>query len=103
MLPKRHRFSFKEKLPKNIYHSQSFNVRYGANADELKVAVVVSRQVHKKAAIRNKIKRNLLKALADKINKDRRVNLIFYIKRKALDIANYEDELEQVIDLIEEL
>ena len=104
MFSKKHRFSFKEGLPKETKSFPSFTLRYGKNQEgALKTAVVVSKKVHKKAVIRNKIKRNLLRALSLKIDKSRGVNLVFYIKRKALEIANLEDEVEQVLDLIEEI
>ncbi|OGH15880.1 MAG: hypothetical protein A3C30_03570 [Candidatus Levybacteria bacterium RIFCSPHIGHO2_02_FULL_40_18] len=104
MLPKEHRFSFKKGLPNKAKSFPSFTLRYGKNREGgLKTAVVVSKKVHKKAVIRNKIKRKLLRMLSDKIDKSRAVNLVFYIKRRALDIANLEDEVEQVLDLIEEI
>ena len=104
MFAKRYRFSFRERLPNKTKSFPSFTVRYGKNrAGGLKTAVIVSKKVHNNASIRNKIKRNLLRMLSDKIDKSREIDLVFYIKRKALEIANLEDELEQVLDLIEEI
>lgn len=104
MFARKHRYSFKEGLPKKTKSFPSFTLRYGKNQEgAVKAAVVVSKKVHKKAVIRNKIKRSLLRALAAKIDKSRGVNLVFYIKRKALDIVNFEDEIEQVLDLVEEI
>jgi len=104
MFSKKHRFSFKKGLPNKTKSFPSFTLRYGKNREGgLKTAVVVSKKVHKNASIRNKIKRDILRVLSDKIDKSREANLVFYIKRKALEIANLEDEIEQVLDLIEEI
>src|SRR3990167_9317200 len=94
MFTKSSRFSFKRALPKNVFHSPSFNLRYEKNEATLKVAVVVSKKVDKRATVRNKVKRQLLEALRNKISNDENLNLVFYIKNNALNRNNLDLEKE---------
>jgi ribonuclease P protein component len=99
-LPKKNRFSFKNKLPKNTLNSQSFSVRYQRNDEGLKIAVVVSKRVDKRATTRNKLKREVLKILKDKIGTDINQSLIFYLKSSITGSTNLERELEEAINKI---
>ena len=96
MLAKKNRFSFKNRLPKQILNSQSFNLRYDKNDEGLKVAVVVSKKIDKRAVVRNKIKRQILEAVVKNINLDKGLTLIFYAKKQTTS-SNLENE---VIDAV---
>ena len=94
MFAKKNRFSFKNKLPKQILHSQSFTVRYEKNEEGLKVAVVVSKKVDKRAVIRNKIKRIILEAVRKTLGTDTGLTLVFYAKKPAASSENLEKEVK---------
>ncbi len=97
MFSRKNRFSFKKKLPKNIFNSQSFTLRYDKNDEGLKVGVVVSKKVDKRAVVRNKIKRKILVVVASLIKVNEPFNLVFYVKKYAVENLNIEKEIEQVI------
>ncbi len=104
MFAKVFRYPFKEGLPKNSESFPSFSLRYQANdIGRLRVAVVVSKKVHKNATIRNRVKRKLLAHIEGKINKNKGIDLVFYLKRKALEVENMTDEIRSVLDLLEEI
>ena len=104
MFARKHRFSFKEGLPKRTKSFPSFNLRYGKNElGKARVAAVVSKRVHKHATARNAIKRRFLAHLEERLNKNRGLDLVFYIKKKALDVANLADEVESAVDFLEEI
>lgn len=98
MLGKKHRFSFKDKLPSRVLNFPSFSIRYGRNEDELKVAVVVSKRIDKRATVRNRIKRRVLNAIRKTIDLDKALNLVFYIKKNAQSSENLENEVERAIN-----
>ncbi len=97
MFAKKQRFSFKTKLPSNLFSSQSFSVRYGENAESLKVAVVVSKKVDRSAVARNKIKRRILEAVRKSFDMNTPVSLVFYAKGKALESSTIDAELKELI------
>src|SRR3990167_10762135 len=99
MFTKSSRFSFKRALPKNVFHSPSFNLRYEKNEGVLKVAVVVSKKVDKRATVRNKIKRQILENVRHKINQDVPFNLVFYAKTASAD--NLEKEIDEAKNNLE--
>lgn len=99
MLARSNRFSFKNKLPKNTLNSQSFNIRYEKNDEELKIAVVVSKKVDSKAVARNRIKRKIIAILGDKARQDSGLSLVFYIK-KEINEEMLEDEIESALKKI---
>ena len=101
MLPRKYRFSFKDRLPKKILNSESFSVRYSKNEDRLRVAVVVSKRVDKRATVRNRIKRKVLDIIGKKINKNEGLTLVFYMKNRAVESLNLEKEIETVMETIE--
>lgn len=101
MLPRESRFSFRNKLPKNVFHSQSFTVRYQENNKGLAVAVVVSKKVDKRAVIRNKIKRRLIGIIQKEIKTDTPVSLVFYVKKQALnESSNLGEEIKKIHGII---
>lgn len=97
MFAKKNRYSFRDALPKNILNSRSFNVRYGKNDGELKVAVVVSKKVDKRAVVRNKIKRAILEAVRKNLGMDIGLTLVFYAKRQAVESSNLDQEIETAL------
>lgn len=99
MLPKANRFQFKSNLPKQTLNSDSFSLRYDKNEKELKVAVVVSKKVDKRAVARNRIKRIIMNAVAKSITAGSNLTLIFYVKSsyKEESLANEVAEVFQKI------
>lgn len=101
MFSKKNRYSFKGKLPGNVFHSQSFTVRYQENNKGLAVAVVVSKKVDKRAVIRNKIKRRLIDIVAKEIKTDTPASLVFYVKKQALnESSNLGEEIKKIHGII---
>ena len=94
MLPKPNRFNFKSKLPKNTLNSQSFSIRYDINEEGLKVGVVVSKKVDKRAVIRNRIKRVILETVRLNVKKEEGLTLIFYAKGAAVGNEGLAEEVK---------
>lgn len=91
MLPKSHRFSFKKGAPKRIYPTSLFVIRYDNKEEKgLKVAVVVGKKVDKKAVIRNKVKRQLIKILKELVPLDTNFEIVVFAKKGILDNQNEE-------------
>lgn len=103
MFSKKQRFTFGRQLPKNIFQSKSFTLRYGENEVGLKVGVVVSKKVDKRAVARNKIKRLITEAVRVNIKIERPLNLVFYAKKEAVDNSNIGSEVEKVMSEISSL
>lgn len=98
MFSKKNRYSFKNRLPRQILNFPSFTVRYEKNEEGLKVAVVVSKKVDKRAVIRNKIKRIILEAVRKTLGTDTGLTLVFYAKKPAASSENLEKEVADVIN-----
>lgn len=94
MFSRKNRFSFKNSLPKQILNSQSFSVRYRKNDEDLKVAVVVSKKVDKRATVRNKIRRKILESVQK--SGVGNTDLVFYVK-KEIDIPEIEKEVSEAL------
>jgi ribonuclease P protein component len=101
MLPKKNRFSFKTKLPKQTFSSPSFSIRFGENEEGLKLAVVVSKKVATKAVDRNKIKRRIVEFIEKNLDKATSLTLIFYVK-KDVDLETLSEEVKQALQKIHE-
>ena len=101
MLPKKNRFSFKKRLPKQTFASHSFSLRYSENDEGLKVAVVVSKKVDTRAVKRNQIKREIVSAIEKNISKDVNLSLIFYVKKEAMS-NELSQEVSQALQKINE-
>jgi ribonuclease P protein component len=97
MLPKANRFTFKSKLPKQTLSYQSFSIKYGINDEGLKVAVVVSKKVDKRAVVRNKIKRVIIESVTQNLGKDANWTLIFYAK-PGVKIENLAEEVSWALN-----
>ncbi len=94
MFAQEHRYAFTKVLPKNTLSTPLFNVRYENNKGEgLKVAVVVSKKVDKRAVVRNRVKRQVLAILEHEIVKTCDLTSIWYIRRQALE----SDVLEKTV------
>lgn len=100
MLAKKNRFSFRDSLPKNVFHSPSFTVRYGKNDQGLRVAAVVSKRVDKRATVRNKIKRKILNSIQKRLDTKEPLDLIFYVKKNMLNSKDLEKEVETALSKI---
>lgn len=100
MFAKKNRFSFRGSLPKNVFHSLSFTVRYGKNDEGLRVAVVVSKRVDKRATVRNKIKRRILDSIREKVRMEELLDLIFYVKKNVMSSEDLENEIKTVLSTI---
>ncbi len=98
MLAKQNRFRFKSKLPRQILNSQSFSIKYDKNEEGLKVGVVVSKKVDKRAVVRNRIKRVILEAVRLNLSKDLGLTLVFYTKKEAAENENLAEEVVQQIN-----
>ena len=102
MFAKKNRFSFKGPLPKKVLNFRSFSIRYGRNGDGLKVAVVVSKRVDKRATVRNKIKRQVLNSIRKKVNMEEPLDIIFYVKKNVPNSNDLEKEIEMVLSKIKQ-
>lgn len=100
MLAKQNRFSFKNKLPKQILNSQSFSVRYDQNDEGLKVAVVVSKKVDKRAVVRNRIKRVILESVRKKLDMNTNLNIVFYAKKQSAENSSLGKEVQDTINKV---
>lgn len=97
MFSKKNRFSFKDRLPKQILNFPSFTIRYEkTDGEALKVAVVVSKKVDKRAVVRNRIKRIILETVRKKMELSNPLNVIFYVKAGALNSESLEKDLADV-------
>ncbi len=94
MLPRPNRFSFRSKLPKNTLNSQSFSIRYDKNEGGLKVGVVVSKKVDKRAVVRNRIKRVILETVRLNVKKEEGLTLVFYAKSEAAGNEKLAEEVK---------
>ena len=97
MFSKKYRFSFRNQLPKHVLNSPSFTVRYGKNNEGLRVAVVVSKKIDKRATVRNKIKRRILDSIRKNIKAEEPFDLIFYVKKNILNSKDLEKEVNQAV------
>ncbi len=98
MFSKKQRYSFKKGLPGKVISSPNFTLRYDKNDGEgLKTAVVVSKKVDKRAVVRNKLKRKVVELLKlDKLE-DNNLNLVFYMKKSALDNEDLAKNIEEAL------
>lgn len=99
MLPKANRFTFKSRIPKQILNSKSFSLRYDRNEEGLKVGVVVSKKVDKSAVARNGLKRKILEAVGNNLEKNVGLTLVFYV-RKQIEGSDIAQEVRDSIVVI---
>jgi ribonuclease P protein component len=96
MFSKDKRFTFAGRLPRKVISSKSFNLRYEDNNEGIKIAVVVSKKVDKRATVRNNLKRRVLEIVKRKIRENEAKNLVFYMK--SANVENLEKEIEEAIN-----
>lgn len=99
MFAKKNRYSFKGGLPKLVYSTPFFVVRYQKNNTDIKCAVIVSRKIDKRATVRNRLRRifteSLKKAIADKKVE---YDLVFYLRKPILDNTDkINNELQKML------
>lgn len=75
-------------------------VRYGKNDEGLRVGVVVSKRIDKRATVRNKIKRKILDSIQKRLNTKEPLGLIFYVKKNILNSEDLENEVNQAVEKI---
>lgn len=100
MFAKKNRFSFKKNLPRHVLNLPSFSVRYEKNDEGLKVAVVVSKKVDKRAVVRNRIKRVILETVRKNLETNINLNLVFYVKKQAVESSNLMTEVRDSLEKI---
>lgn len=97
MLAKKNRYTFDEKLPKNTLNSQSFSVKFDKNEEGLKVGIVVSKRVDKRAVVRNRIRRVIVEAVRKNLPADTNLTLIFYARSAASQNKDLASEVSSII------
>lgn len=97
MFKKTFRYSFKKGLPREIFISPSFILRYKKkDLQDSKYGVVVSKKVDKRAVVRNSIKRRFLNVLKDVfLEKESLYDLVFFLKKVSL--SKNKEDLDQEI------
>mgnify|MGYP003579598598 CR=1 FL=1 len=98
MLARENRFSFKNKLPNKTFASTFFNIRYDKNEEGLRVAVVVSKKVDKRATVRNRVKRVILESVQKELDLKKPLTLVFYAKAQAASSESLNKEVSQALN-----
>lgn len=100
MFARPNRFSFKNGVPRKVFQTPFFVIRYEfIKATGLECAVVVGKKVSKKATERNRIKRKIVAKIKKTIAPERNLRLVVFAK-KGLSEENFlqaSDNLEQAI------
>lgn len=90
------RYSFKKGLPKEIFTSPSFVLRYQKKDLNSRVGVVTSKKVDKRAVVRNSIKRRFLNILKEVfLEKKSSYDLVFFLRKVSL--SKSKEDLSQEI------
>ncbi len=96
MLPRKHRFSFKRGVPRRIYSTPFFVIRYdGSDGYGLHVAVVVGKKVDKRAVFRNRYKRQIVEATKTLLRKEQNINVVIFAKKQIVQVQR-EDLYEEL-------
>lgn len=104
MLNKRRRFSFKRGVPKRVFMSRFFVLRYQKKTLlEAHYSVVVGKRVDKKAVVRNKVKRQLMENL-EMLLEDGQIDfdIVIYGRKEILNATKEEslDEFKKALEKI---
>ncbi len=102
MLDRSHRFSFRKGAPRRIFATPLFVIRYDNNHDQLHCSVVVGKKVDKRAVVRNRIKRQINEILREILPKDKKFDLVFFIKRQIND-SEPEKTKETIVKALKEI
>lgn len=97
MLAKQFRYPFTEGIPPLTVVTPFFIMRYKKNTlSHLRVAVVVSKRVDKRATVRNKIKRKFLDVIHTSMKEHTLpYDVVFYVRPKAVMLDNLEKTIMQ--------
>lgn len=97
MLAKINRFSFKKGIPRKIYSTPLFVIRYDKNElNKLECAVVIGKKVDKKAVVRNKIKRGIVNIIKNNVPLDANFKIVIYGRKDIKDKTLQETEEELI-------
>lgn len=102
MLDRSHRFSFRKGAPRRIFATPLFVIRYDSNNDHLHCSVVVGKKVDKRAVVRNRIKRQINEMLREILSKDKKFDLVFFIKKQIND-SEPENTREIIVKALKEI
>ncbi len=99
MLRKKNRYSFRKGVPKNIFATPFFVLRYQeTNTPVVSCAVVVGKKVDKRAVFRNKIRRQVVEEVRKLLQDlDQKFEIVLYIKKgmSTLEPQHINDELRK--------
>ena len=90
MFGKKNRYSFKRGVPKQIFATHFFVLRYQQPSQVgFTCAVVVGKKVDKRAVIRNKIKRKIVEEI-QKLSKEQPINseMVLFAKKDIIKLEN---------------
>lgn len=89
MFAKSNRFSFRRGAPRKVYQTPYFVICYEKiNEKQIKCAVVVGKKVDKRAVVRNKIKRQIIKNIKELVPMNNSHMIVIYAKKSVLEIDN---------------
>lgn len=103
MFAKKQRYSFKNGIPRKVFGTPYFVIRYEVNDNAMfQCAVVVGKKVDKKAVGRNKIKRIIVKNIKDLKLQNTGANLILYARNKITELTEEKirEELQKAFKTI---
>lgn len=103
MLGKKNRYSFKKGVPRIVFASPFFVVRYQKSEEEkLFLGVVVGKKVDKRAVVRNRVKRQLVERIKNILSKDTPYEIVIYARKAILelDLTRQEQELRDAFQKI---
>jgi len=88
MFEKKNRYSFRKGVPRQLFTSPSFVIRYQKHANSvLHCSVVVGKKVDKRAVVRNKIKRMLVAHIKEILPEDTPFDMVIYARRGISEVA----------------
>ena len=97
MFAQRNRFSFKKGAPRKVFSTPLFILRYDIKEENrLECAVVVGKKVDKRAVVRNKVKRQLVKQIKEMVELVSPFKLVIIAKKQILD-ASTEERYEELL------
>lgn len=99
MLRKKNRYSFRKGVPKNIFATPFFVLRYQeSNMPMVSCAVVVGKKVDKRAVLRNRIRRQVVVEVKKLLlNLDQKFEIVIYVKKNmsTLESEQMNEELKK--------
>lgn len=104
MFAKKQRYSFKKGVPKKVFATPYFVIRYEVKDEAMfQCAVVVGKKVDTKAVSRNKIKRIIVKSIKDLVSIDSKADTILYARNKINELTEerIKEELQKAFKAIQ--